>query len=162
MIQLIEKDEDEFKLITLAEVEKFDQTYQLKIAGLEADKEKLIDKISKQEKLLQDYEKVAVLKSGDDDDDKKKNDKLVKKYKVLKGKIRTLDSLLSENEKQKVDLRKHIEAKDELIKLKDIEILDLEKNKLVITLTIESKNRHLEDLVKTKEGELRQIKHKLK
>ena len=29
----------EFKLITLAEVEKFDQTYQLKIAGLEADTE---------------------------------------------------------------------------------------------------------------------------
>ena len=71
--------------------------------------------------LIQDYEtQVAVLKTGDVEDDQKKNEKLVKKYKDLKGKVRTPDSVLSENEKQKNDLRKHIEAKDELIKLKDM------------------------------------------
>ena len=84
---------------------------------------------------------------------------MVKKYKELKGKLRALDSILSENEKQKEDLRKHIEAKDELIKLKDIEIHDLDKKLSEETLesvtisTLKAKLATLEDDLKAKDFE---------
>jgi chromosome segregation ATPase len=128
------------------------------------------DKISKQEKMLQKFEKqFAGQKTGNNvDDDQKKNDKLAKKYKDLKGKVRTLDLVLSENEKQKNDLRKHIEAKDELVKLKDIEIYDLDKklneqkSDTVSMSTLKNKIENLEEDLTTNEDELRHLQNKLK
>jgi len=164
-IEILEKKKETFKMVTLAEVDKFSQNYQDKISNLEVANDEMRDRISKQENLLQEYEKqVEDLKSGEDDDEQKKNGKLIKKYKDLKGKVKTLDSMLYENKQQKNDLRKHIQAKDELIKLKDIEIIDLnkkldqEKNKSVIISTLNTKIENLEDNLKSKEEAFDRIK----
>ena len=51
----------------------------------------------------------------------------VEEFKDLKAKVKSREFDIFEYEQHQTDLRKHIEAQDEIIKMKDVEIINLEK-----------------------------------
>ena len=104
IIKQLEAEKEEFKIITLAEVEKFDVTYKNKIDTLEVDKREMENLLLKQEIMLKDHEKSI---------EQLKSDLCVK----------NMVSSKDDNDQKESPLQK-----DELIRLKDIEILDLDKN----------------------------------
>ena len=104
IIKQLEDDKEEFEMITFAEVEKFDATYQNKIDTLEVDKREMENLLLKQEIMLKDHEKSI---------EQLKSDLCVK----------NMVSSKDDNDQKEKPLKKY-----ELITLKDIKILDLDKN----------------------------------
>jgi hypothetical protein len=51
----------------------------------------------------------------------------VEEFKNLKAKVKSREFDIFEYEQHQTDLRKHIEAQDEIIKMKDVEIINIEK-----------------------------------
>ena len=109
----------------------YSETYQSKLHELKTDKQEKSNMISKQEKTIRDHEEDKRHNKTNMDDGNvvlaTKIEKLMRKYKELKAKLKSRDLEIFQKEGEKTDLRKHIEAKDEIIKMKGLEIVDLNK-----------------------------------
>ena len=125
-IKKLELEKEDFKTVTLTEVEKFDSIYQQKIDELEKEKQELKLTIVKQKDIININHEQCLVKTKPKLKDNSKNGKLIKKYKDLKITLKAKDLELMRKEEEKKNLWLYIEAKVEKFKTKEIEILDLQ------------------------------------
>ena len=169
----------ELKNNEFVKVPMFDETEEIDI--LETGKQDMSNLLSKLEKTIRDQgqdkkdnkpivdvEYVATVSSKNvvTAKDAAKIEKLLRKYKELKTKLKSKDWETFKSEQEKADLRKHIEAKDELIKMKDVEIVDLGntfKNEHSKRNTLEEEMDKLksENDLKAKDKEYRKLRKKM-
>ena len=156
LIKQLEHEKEDFKTVTLTEVEKFDSIYQKKIDELENEKHNLNLTIVKQKDIIDNHEHF-LLKSKPKLKDNSKNGKLLKKYKDLKITLKSKDLELMRKEEERKNLWMYIEAKVEKFKTKEIEILDLRGDINKAT----AKANDLEEEVNKKNLEVGELKSKL-
>ena len=129
----LESQKEDFKALTLAEVEKFDRVYNEKIFDLEKENKELKIKIS-------------IVSSHGKTRDNLKNEKLVKKYKEMKIAVKSKDLVILGKEKEIKDIWKYADEKvklfeekmneaiknskdsDEEIRKRNIEIVNLKQD----------------------------------
>ena len=152
-IEVLKTEKEELKRITSSQLD-----------NLEVEKREMKDHMLKKESMLKYYKKCLAESQAKIND---RSGVSAKKYKELKLKVKSKDFEIFQKEQEKNDLRKLIDAKDEVIKMKDASINDLSQNlkeqqeQMLSFQILNARNGVLEETVKIKDKEIEEIELKI-